>query len=558
MAAISNTTSLTLLIEEINATLQQGEALLEAYIVEPSDKQVAQLVVLLQQVRGVCHMIELPAATFITTEMVAVSEQLGSINKPERAANALSRAIVLLRRYLEYVQQTDKSIPELLVDGINELRLARREQRIGESYFADIPLTSDVITQADAVNLTDTSIDELKRLRHMYQVGLLAVLTGESQVGIKVMGRAVAQLVKRVGPTPQGQLWWLASGVLQGFVREQLQLTPTRKYLLAGYDRSLRELIAKSNALLSQPAPEELVKESLYLLSLCRVKTGVIADIQAAYAIHPVLSDAQLQAELSLMSGGSTNVVRAVAKALKEELQTLQSALDMTAQGALEADFSDLAATMGRMAGTLTMVDKPKVAAQLQARAAVIKDWSVEDLETNEAQLQELVDDLLLVENTIAELNSQQGFTGAVAQEYNEKVSRYQLDGARMTVIAECRSGLTLVKRSLTTYLENDHDRMHITNLPNVLNSIVGGLGFLNFSRAQRIIQKSLQFAQERLLPADAQPVEVSDLDLLADAISSVDYYLESMEEHKPIGEVVLEIAERSLGALGYQMEQAS
>src|SRR5699024_6546224 len=182
MAAISNTTSLTLLIEEINATLQQGEALLEAYIVEPSDKQVAQLVVLLQQVRGVCHMIELPAATFITTEMVAVSEQLGSINKPERAANALSRAIVLLRRYLEYVQQTDKSIPELLVDGINELRLARREQRIGESYFADIPLTSDVITQADAVNLTDTSIDELKRLRHMYQVGLLAVLTGESQV----------------------------------------------------------------------------------------------------------------------------------------------------------------------------------------------------------------------------------------------------------------------------------------------------------------------------------------------------------------------------------------
>lgn len=558
MAAISNTTSLTLLIEEISATLQQGEALLEAYMIEPSDKQLGQLAALLQQVRGVCHMIELPAATFITSEMVAVSEQLGNINKPERAANALSRAIVLLRRYLEYVQQTNKSIPELLVDGINELRLARRAQRIGESHFADISLNSDVITQPDAVTLTEASINELKRLRHMYQVGLLAVLTGESQVGIKVMGRSVTQLVKIAGPTPQGQLWWLASGVLQGFVREQLQLTPTRKYLLAGYDRSLRELIDKGSLLLAQPPQEELVKESLYLLSLCRVKTGIIADIQAAYAINSILSDAQLQAELSLMSGGSTDVIRAVAKALKEELQTLQGALDMAAQGAMEADFSDLAATIERMAGTLIMVDRPKVAEQLQARAAIIKDWSTEDLESNEEQLQGLVDDLLLVENTIAELNSQQGATGAAAQDYNEKVSRYQLDGARMTVIGECRSGLTLIKRSLTTYLENDNDRMHITNLPNVLNSIVGGLSFLNFPRAQQIIQKSLQFVQDRLLPAEAEPVAAADLDLLADAISSVDYYLESMEEHKPIGEVVLEIAERSLSALGYQMEQAS
>lgn len=557
MAAISNTTSLTLLIEEINATLQQGEALLEAYIIEPSEKQLQQLGGLLQQVRGVCAMIELPAATLITSEMMALSEQLATIKNPERAADALSRAIVLLRRYLEYVQQTNKSIPELLVDGINELRLARREQRIGESHFADVSLQSDVLTQADAVTLTDASINELERLRHMYQVGLLSVLTGESQVGIKVMGRAVTQLVKMIGPTPQGQLWWLASGVLQGFVREQLHFTPTRKYLLAGYDRSLRELIAQGNLLLSQPPQELLVKESLYLLSLCRVKAGVIADIQAAYSITPTLSDAQLQAELSIMSGGSANVVRAVAKALKEELQNLQSALDMAAQGAVEADFSDLAATMERMAGTLVMVDRPQVAEQLTARASIIKDWDSEDLGSNEEQLQGLVDDLLLVENSIAELSSQQVATGEV-QEYNERVSRYQLDGARMTVIAECRSGLTLIKRSLTTYLENDNDRMHITNLPNVLNSIAGGLSFLNFPRAQKIIEKSLKFAQERLLPVDVEPVPSAELDLLADAISSVDYYLESLEEHKPIGEVVLEIAERSLSALGYEMESAS
>lgn len=558
MAAISNTTSLTLLIEEINVTLQQGEALLEAYLIEPNDKQQQQFVELLQQVRGVCAMVELPAATFITTEMVAVATQLHSIKNRERAAGALSRAIVLLRRYLEYVQQTNKVIPELLVEGINELRVARREARISESHFADISLQSDILTQSDAVVLDEHSINELKRLRHMYQVGLLAVLTGESAVGIKVMGRAVTQLVKLVGATPYGQLWWLASGVLQGFVREQLALSPTRKHLLANYDRSLRDLITQSHLLLSQPPDDALVKESLYLLSLCRAKSGIIADIQAAYAVEAYMSDAQLQAEISLMSGGSSNVIRAVAKALQEELQTLQSALDMAAQGAMEADFTDLANTMERMASTLVMVDKPAVAERLQARAQLTATWSMEDLHENEEQLQGLVDDLLLVENTIAELNSQQALTSSAAVEYNERVSRYRLDEARLAVIAECRSGLTLTKRSLTTYLENGNDRMHITNIPNVLASIVGGLSFLHFTRAQQIINLSMRFVQERLLAMDAEPATEAELDLLADAVSSVDYFLESMEEQKPIGEVVLEIAEKSLAALGYQLESVA
>lgn len=555
MAAISNTTSLTLLIEEINATLQQTEALLEAYTLEPRKKQQQQLIELLQQVRGVCAMVELPAATMMSSEMVQLSEALGTVKYPERAANALSRAIVLLRRYLEYVQHTDAPIPELLVDGINELRLARRTSRIGESHFLpEFRLAGSVPSQQRTLGAEELA--NLKRLRHMYQVGLLAVLTGESQVGIKVMGRAVTQLLKMIEGTPQGHLWWVVSGVLQAYVRELISFTPTRKYLLGCYDRALRELIQKGDALLPEAPDEALLKESLYLLSLCRVKGGIIGDIQAAYGLTPHLSDAQLQAEMTLMSGGSQQVTRAVAAALKEELQTLQSALDMAAQGAVEADFSDLANTMQRMAGTLVMVDKPSVAEKLRQRALAIKDWNSQDLIDNEQELQALVDDLLVVENTIAELNAQQGVQSV--QEYNEKVSRYQLDGARMQVIGECRSGLTLTKRSLTAYLENDNDRMHITNIPNVLNSIVGGLNFLGFPRAQHIIKKSLAFVQEKLLATDAPPASPMDLDLLADAISSVDYYLESMEEHKPIGEVVLEIAERSLKALGYPVEQST
>jgi hypothetical protein len=44
----------------------------------------------------------------------------------------------------------------------------------------------------------------------------------------------------------------------------------------------------------------------------------------------------------------------------------------------------------------------------------------------------------------------------------------------------------------------------------------------------------------------------MADLETLADAISSVDYFLESLEANKPIGEFILEIAEDSVAELGY------
>jgi len=41
-------------------------------------------------------------------------------------------------------------------------------------------------------------------------------------------------------------------------------------------------------------------------------------------------------------------------------------------------------------------------------------------------------------------------------------------------------------------------------------------------------------------------------METLADALTGIDYYLESMEEQKPIGEGVLDVAEQAVAELGY------
>ena len=59
-----------------------------------------------------------------------------------------------------------------------------------------------------------------------------------------------------------------------------------------------------------------------------------------------------------------------------------------------------------------------------------------------------------------------------------------------------------------------------------------------------------------RSLTGSGAPVR-EQMETLADAITSIDYYLESMEEHKPIGDAVLEVAEESLAELGYPVMRA-
>ncbi|MCC6200562.1 MAG: hypothetical protein IT466_07310, partial [Moraxellaceae bacterium] len=65
------------------------------------------------------------------------------------------------------------------------------------------------------------------------------------------------------------------------------------------------------------------------------------------------------------------------------------------------------------------------------------------------------------------------------------------------------------------------------------------------------VLRSTARYIDARMIGAETQP-SMTDLETLADAISSVDYFLESLESNKPIGEFILEIAEESMAELGF------
>ena len=64
-------------------------------------------------------------------------------------------------------------------------------------------------------------------------------------------------------------------------------------------------------------------------------------------------------------------------------------------------------------------------------------------------------------------------------------------------------------------------------------------------------------FIENKLIKDRSETPTPALMETLADAITSVDYYLEGMEDDKPIGEGIMDVAEESMQELGFPVKAA-
>ena len=114
----------------------------------------------------------------------------------------------------------------------------------------------------------------------------------------------------------------------------------------------------------------------------------------------------------------------------------------------------------------------------------------------------------------------------------------------------EARGALTLAKRAITAFIESDYDKLHLANLPATLHSIWGGLQMVNDPGAAGVLERVAASIQERLLDAKEAPA-AQVLEALADALTSLEYYIESIGKSEDRNVDLLKLAESSLDDVG-------
>ncbi|MBE0484824.1 chemotaxis protein [Marinobacter sp.] len=556
--------SFDLVKSEIEQTIKQAESSLERFQENrESGEDLQNCVDYINQLRGIFTLVELRGGTLLCQEAVSLANDVpvGANDDKNILLTTLNSALFILRRYVEYYHQQREDHPELLLPVINDLREARREKPYPESCFfeVDVKERPDFCCDLRLQPLEggDAEYDILaRRMRLTFQVALLGILRERNDVvSKKLVARSARGFARLCQGAPMGQMWCLLAIVADAMLDRTMGFNKARKRLLMRIEKYARELVYVGKVATTKDAPDSLIKDLVHLLFASGSGNPEVSKVLAAYRLAPSeFPDALLDAHARRLYGPGTDVLKSLAEALQEELNQLKDKLDIIERG-IEPDLAELASiadTLERLANTLVMLDLNRLAGIAREEAARLRQWEEEKRLPAEEELYRLADSVLGVEDAVMQIVTRgiTSETDALAGSDRNRSESVYLQEAVWVVAEEARSALTLAKRAITAFIESDFDKLHLANLPGTLRSIWGGLQMVNDPQAASVIARVATSIQDKLLDANEAP-ESQVLEALADALTSLEYYIESIGRREDRNSDLLNLAESSLSDVG-------
>ncbi|OEY67684.1 chemotaxis protein [Marinobacter sp. X15-166B] len=513
----------------------------------------------LNQLRGIFVLIELRGGTLLCQETVALANDVpvGANDDKNILLTSLNSALFILQRYVEYYHQQRVDHPELLLPVINDLREARKAQPYPESWFFDIDLNKrpDFCAGLGLSPMTagrDAHEMLARRMRLTYQVGLLGALRErDDQVNKRLIGRAARGFARLCAGTPMAQMWGLLATVMDTMLDRSMVISKARKRMLMRIESCAREVIYVGQAASAKEAPESLIRDLVYLLYRSGSTNPEVVAVLHAFDLTPAeYTDTQFEAHSKRLYGPGVDVLKSLSAALQEELNQLKDKLDIIERG-IEPDLAELsiiAMALDRMSNTLLMVDLNQLSEVARREAAKLRQWEAESRLPAERELYSLADAVLDIESAILQMLNR-GVTSesdALAEARNSRQHSVYFNEALLVVSDEAKDALTLAKRAITAYVDTDYDKLHLANLPATLHSVWGGLQMAGDPSAAETVERVARAIQKKLLDTE-EPPNGMVLEALADALTSLEYYIEGLGAHVESNPKLLTLAAAAL-----------
>jgi hypothetical protein len=548
--------SVDLVREGLYETIAVIENSLERFIIDRNDGiPLQQAVDGLQQIRGVLNVVELASAELLVHEMMslAMGIPVGAGDNRDEQLAALGSGLHILRRHLETFDARFAHAPELLLPAINTVRQASASAPLPESFFFSALLDcsrSDV--DADAVSSFDGQEADLDRLRHMYQVGLLGFCRNESAAAsLQLMERALVRLQPSFSFEPSIRLCWIASAAVESMRDGRLVSQNTRKRLFAQVDRELRACIRND----SHESPGGLLKELLYLVALANTDGPRSRDVRTTFAL-PVLqfNDHELQEEYARLAKPGRDVMLSLASAVGEEIALIKDLLDLVERGAAGPDgIESLSAMVSRLAKTLNIAGMQVAAEALRPHVRQVSPDA--GMIMAPYALTNLAHTLLEVESQVMQLKRDYGYQNEHGDDVDALVSD-QLALARESVLHGALEDLARTRGAICTFIDTQGERQHLDGVSEVLQSVRGGFWFLGEEQAATLVSACERYVREHMMQSDQMP-DARTLETLADALTSLEYFVETGSQGRQMKHEILEVASSSLRALNEEARAA-
>ncbi|RLJ18533.1 hypothetical protein DJ031_11145 [bacterium endosymbiont of Escarpia laminata] len=544
--------------EEIDETLRQARQALEERI--EGEGEALSLEVCadrLHQISGVLQMVQAYGPGMLAEEMEQVARAMysGKVRQIDDAAEALMLALIQLPDYLEKLQAGDSDIPFIVLPLLNDLRAVREAPLLSEAALFN-PDLDDVQVAGRITGEPNEDLPALaRRSRHKFHLGLLNWYRKLNvEKGWGYLQDVVDELERSAGTEQVHRLMWVAGALIRGLREFTIDSGIAVKQLLGKLDRQLKHIVDEGESSLVNDPPKDLIKNLLYYVARADSGNPRILEVKEAYHLNEVLpSEADLALGRQGLTGANEELAESVRDAIHIELTHVKDILDLFMRGeqSQPGALAKMETPLRKLGDTLGMIGQGALRTRLIRQADRVHSIVERETLPEEFELMEMAGDLLFVESSLSNIHSGKAPIDHVVDDggWGQDLPQGEYESLVKQTVREAKVDIAKAKEAIISYTETAHDASVLEDVYDEFHRVYGALNLLGLLEPARILGLTADFIRARLIE-DGQIPERQQLNSLADVISSIEYFLESLIDGAGDRNEIVSIARAALAGL--------
>jgi len=531
--------------KEINNTLDQARQGLDTFVEDKEDQTQIQFCInSLHQVHGSLQMLGFDGAARLAAEMETLADKFanGEVELNESSYEILMRSMMQMPGYLERVEGGQKDIPVILLPLINELRSTSNLEPVKEESFF-VAQTESVEPPKPNEQLSDQEKNEAfqetaRKLRAHFQKGLTGIIRSKQ---VKESLARVHKVLLRLEALTEGhsvaRLWWVADGFIFSIAEKGLYKSKEVHALLGKVDIQIKRLADVGEEALNDEIPPQILSKLLYFVARSTSLNERVVSLKKEFNLEESLPESgTIKKQRQQLARPDSAAMKSVVGAIGEEIASVKDQLDLfvRAKAKEPSQLKALSDSLARIADTLTLLELPIPRDVIRVQVATLQKSIKTSSLPDDSAIMDIAGALLFVDANLSNVDLDR-FTDEEnkedATEIGEQRSKEkQVDDATIALIAVSRKNLQLAKDGMINYIASAFNQEELVPVPALLNEVLGAMKIIEFSEASDVLRIAETFVKQCLIDVEQPPSE-QYLDALADIVTSVDYYLEGMEE---------------------------
>ena len=518
---------------------------------------------LLHQARGALHITETYGAALLTEEMELGCKYLAGLRAGkgrEDGLDALTRAMVQLPIYIERLLGGGRDIALVLLPMLNDLRAARGEPLLSEGTLLLLNLSPSRATKAaeKREGSGEDPVAVATRLRPKFQLALLGwIKGGDNRRHIETLSSVSAKLEQAATRDDMYQLYWVVGGVLESLQDGGLETSVALKRLLGQTDRQIKRIIDEGIGAFDNHPIDDLLNNLLYYVARSSTSGERIGEIRAAFNLSELLpGDEQVEHAREALSAPSVKLMETVAAAIKEDLARVKDVLDIFVRTGMNkpADLVPQLELLKKISDTLGVLGLGELRGDIDGeidrlktvveRGGGVSDQIILDIASTLLRVEDRLDQQLIrliVPRDFGDDGDAEDLPPQEAADYQQVAE---------SVMRECIINLARIKETVGQSLASQAPSQGLDSVPSLIRGIKAGLLMLNKTRAMEIVDRVGHLITITLAGDGPSRLSQKETDRMADAIVSIEYYMETVKAGRSEPWYMLDNAEACLAVL--------